>query len=428
MKLIVEKEEGLFGGEAILWWLLGVGITFVALWFVVQLNYGVASMAWKGFLYLMRPENLFPDLLNLPNYEANNPHGISGMMSGAVYLNGIILKDIVNGLVVLMFYLVGIVYLFSDLFEQYLGRMKSMIPRIIIALILAYGSLYVLQFLMILGRYSYMVLYNIHTGTLGAWNDPNFFTRIGGNFTPPTIKWWVLDLSWVEKQFMKYIWSFLSVSFAIMLLMTVAVRYVALAVLIVILPIASILLMTPWTQQIGTRLWWLAIDLIFLPFVMIIPLMLIGPVAGQISFVIAGLVVAMGSIYLISKEPLMLRGIGFESAGGHLSRGVTMGLGMGNAIGGMGMTGASMAGMEGVPGGGLKGGLTDIKGGGGGPGGGAGMGKVAMHGALSGAMAAHRATGGHLGSGIVLAGTFALSQGLSGLKKQQQNKGKEGGK
>ena len=363
-KVYGRKEEGLFGAEALIWWVLGIVVTAFILWFVIQLNYGVAEMAWKGFLNLMKPEHLFPDLLNLPNYEQNNPHGISGMMSGAVYLNGIILKDIVNGLVVLMFYLVGVVYLYADLFEQYLGRLKSIVPRVVIALILAYGSLYVLQFLMILGKYAYMVLYNIHVGTLGYWQNPDFFKNIGGHFTPPTISLGPINLGWLEGFFMDYIWSFLSVSLSIMLLMTVAVRDIALAVLIVLVPIASILLMTPWTQQIGSRLWWLTIDLIFLPFVMIIPLMLIGPVANRISFVIAGLVVAMGSIYLISKEPLMLRGIGFGEAGGHLSRGVTMGVGMGNALAGMGATRGTMAGPgEGLPGGGAPGGGGGLKGG-----------------------------------------------------------------
>ena len=423
-KIYGEKEEGFLGVESFIWWGLGILVTFFILWFVIQLNYGVAGMAWKGFLNLMRPEHLFPDLLNLPNYEKSNPTGISGMMSAAVYLNGIILKDIVNGLVVLMFYLVGMVYLYSDLFEQYLGKFKSAIPRIIIALILAYGSLYVIQFLMILGKYAYLVLYNIHTGSLGYWQDPNFFHNIGGNFTPPTAG--IFGLDQVEKYFMKYIWSFLSVSFSIMLLMTVAVRDVALAVLIVLIPIASILLMTPWTQQIGSRLWWLTIDLIFLPFVMIIPLMLIGPVANRISFVIAGLVVSMGAIYLISKEPLMLRGIGFGEAGGHLSRGVTMGIGMGNMFGGMGMaTGISKGGPGGAlpQGGGLKGGISDTAG---------GPLHMAHHMVSKATEGGLKATGGHIGvpmgAGAALGGAYAGYYGYHGLKKLVGKIRNKGGK
>ena len=423
-----EKEEGMFGVEALLWWALGIVVTIVIFIFVIQLNYAIAGMAWQGFINLMRPENLFPDLLNLPNYEANHPKGITGMMSGAVYLNGIILKDIVNGLVILMLYLVGVVYLYSDIFEQYLGRLKGIVPRVIIALILAYGSLYILQFLMILGKYAYMVLYNIHTGTLGAWNDPGFLTHIGVELTPPAVSIGPINLEWVEKLFMYYIWSFLSVSFAIMLLMTIAVRYVALAVLIVLLPIASILLMTPWTQQIGSRLWWLTIDLIFLPFVMIIPLMLIGPVADRVSFVIAGLVVSVGSIYLIAKEPMMLSGMGFGRAGEHLSRGVNIGLGTGNALAGMSMTRATMTGMGEVPGGGsLKGGLTDAKGGAGG----AGLGKfgASFHGGLTGARTVHQATSGHLGAGAGFVGTYAMFRGAEALKNyMQKRKGKGGGK
>ena len=426
MNFQFEKEEGMFGEESVIWWAMAAITTISLFIFVYLINIGVATMAWKGFLYLMKPDNLFPNILNLPDYEKNKPTGIMGMFSGAVYLNGIIMKYIVNGLVVIMFYLVGMIYLYSDLFESFLGKMKSIVPRAILSLILAYGSLYIIQFLLIMGKYAYLVLYNIHVGSLGAWQDPNFITGGGAfspHFAPPdNSSIW----GWVESLFLKYIWSFLSLDFSIMLLMTVAVRDVAFAVLIVLAPIAGILLLTPWTQQIGSRIWYLLIDLIFLPFVMIIPLMVIGPVNNRISFVIAGLVVSMGAIYLISKEPLMLRGIGFGTAGGHLSRGVTMGVGMGNMFGGMGMTRASMTTPGGDligGGGGLKGGISDKAGGGTGE-----MGRfnAGLHGAMTGGKGVYDTTKGHIGAGLGVFGTYTLARG--GKHIYEHLKAKKGGK
>ncbi|EDY35142.1 hypothetical protein ABOONEI_2684, partial [Aciduliprofundum boonei T469] len=148
------------------------------------------------------------------------------------------------------------------------------------------------------------------------------------------------------------IWSFLSVDFTLMLLMVVVVRDVLFAVLIVLLPIAAVLLLTPWTTSIGERLWFLAVDLVFLPFVMIIPLMLVGPVANHITFVIAGMVISVGAIYLLAKEPFILSGIGFGRAGEHLSRGLTVGAGLMNMIA---IKGAERATITGGSGGGAVG-------------------------------------------------------------------------
>ncbi len=140
-----------------------------------------------------------------------------------------------------------------------------------------------------------------------------------------------------------------------MLLMVVVVRDVLFAVLIVLLPIAAVLLLTPWTTSIGERLWFLAVDLVFLPFVMIIPLMLVGPVANHITFVIAGMVISVGAIYLLAKEPFILSGIGFGRAGEHLSRGITVGAGLMNMIA---IKGAERAAITGGSGGGAVGALA----------------------------------------------------------------------
>jgi len=162
--------------------------------------------------------------------------------------------------------------------------------------------------------------------------------------------------------FMRYIWSFLAVNFSVMLLMVVVVRDVLFGVLIVLLPMASLFLLTPWTSKIGERIWGLTIDLILLPFVMIIPLMLVGTVANSVSFVIAGLVISTGAIYLLATEPFILSGIGFGRAGEHLSRSIVVGTGIGNVVGAIGAErGMVLGGGGGVGGAGalaLKGGLT----------------------------------------------------------------------
>ena len=360
MRVIWEREEGLFGVDSLVWWGIAIATSVVLTIFVVMLNYQIAGMAWKGFLSLMRPSSLFPDLLNLPDYKHVSTRGITGMMSAAIYLNSVIVEKIVNVLVVFMLWVVGMMYLFADLFESFFGRLKSIIPRLIVALILAYGSVYVLNFGIMLGKYAYMVLYNIDIGALGVWKDPNFYNFVSNGFQPPQVPAIskIPGIPQLEQWLLKYIWSFLSVTVALMLLMVVVVRDVLFAVLIVLLPIASIFLLTPWTTRIGERMWFLAMDLILLPFVMIIPLMLVGPVANHITFVIAGLVVSMGAIYLLANEPFILSGIGFGRAGEHLSRGLIVGTGLANSIAILG----AERGM--ITGGGLtlKGGLSQAAG------------------------------------------------------------------
>ncbi|ADD08868.1 hypothetical protein [Candidatus Aciduliprofundum boonei] len=349
MRIVWEKEEGLFGVDSAVWWGIAIAVSAALTFFAMFLNYQIADMAWKGFLYLMRPSELFPNLLNLPNYKDVSTTGIHGMMSAAIYLNGVIVEKIVNALIVFMLWIVGLMYLYADLFESFFGRLKSIIPRLIIALILAYGSIYVVNYLIMMGKYAYMVLYNINIGALGAWKEPTFYNYIKSQLQPPTTAFLVSTL---EQLLLKYIWSFLSVDFTLMLLMVVVVRDVLFAVLIVLLPIAAVLLLTPWTTSIGERLWFLAVDLVFLPFVMIIPLMLVGPVANHITFVIAGMVISVGAIYLLAKEPFILSGIGFGRAGEHLSRGLTVGAGLMNMIA---IKGAERATITGGSGGGAVG-------------------------------------------------------------------------
>ena len=352
MRVVWEKEEGLFGADSLVWWGIAIVTAFALAYFAYSLNYQIAGMAWKGFLYLMRPSELFPNLLNLPNYKDVSTTGIHGMMSAAIYLNSVIVEKIVNALIVFMLWIVGLMYLYADLFESFFGRLKSIIPRLIIALILAYGSIYVVNYLIMMGKYAYMVLYNINIGALGAWKQPTFYNYIKSQLQPPTTN---ITLAFLEKWLLKYIWSFLSVDFTLMLLMVVVVRDVLFAVLIVLLPIAAVLLLTPWTTSIGERLWFLAVDLVFLPFVMIIPLMLVGPVANHITFVIAGMVISVGAIYLLAKEPFILSGIGFGRAGEHLSRGLTVGAGLMNMIA---IKGAERAAIAGGSGGGAVGALA----------------------------------------------------------------------
>ena len=349
MRVVWEREEGLFGADSIVWWGIAIAVSAALTLFAMFLNYQIADMAWKGFLYLMSPSELYPNLLNLPNYKDVSTTGIHGMMSAAIYLNGVIVEKIVNALVVFMLWIVGIMYLYADLFESFFGRLKSIIPRLIIALILAYGSIYVVNYLIMMGKYAYMVLYNINIGALGAWKEPTFYNYIKSQLQPPTTAFLVSTL---EQFLLRYIWSFLSLDFTLMLLMVVVVRDVLFAVLIVLLPIAAVLLLTPWTTSIGERLWFLAVDLVFLPFVMIIPLMLVGPVANHITFVIAGMVISVGAIYLLAKEPFILSGIGFGRAGEHLSRGITVGAGLMNMIA---IKGAERATITGGSGGGAVG-------------------------------------------------------------------------
>lgn len=354
--IIVKKEEGVIGIESFVWWGLAIIIMITTFYFVTSMNYYLSKQAWKSFLYLMRPENLFPNILNLPDYPRDNPKGMVGMMSAGVYLSYVIMQKIVYGLIVLVLYFVGIIYLYPDMFEQYTGWIKGMLPRIILSLILAFGSLYAIQFLMILGRSAYEVLYYQSPGALSTWQNPEFFRKIYGDLSLGSTKAGPLYLPYTQEQFIGYLWSLLSMILTSLLLILLAVRDILLAILTVLLPLASILLLTPMTSQIGRRLWWLAISLIFLPFVMILPLMLIGPVANHVSFVVAGFLIAIGSLYLLWKEPQALSGVSFTSLGVRLVGSIGGGAYISGAITPVNVPGGVFSGREVQVA--LKGGLT----------------------------------------------------------------------
>ncbi len=344
-KMFVD-EEGQFGVESIMMYTLFI----VTLILIYAVNSQIVSMSWKGFITNMQPDYLYPPFDGgYGTYPGRN------VISAAIYLQqNVVMKDIVNPLFLLILLLLGLAYIYSDIFEQYFGKIKTLLPRVVFGLILAYASLYVLEALMILGKAGYLIFYN--QPILNAWKNKDYIitvvpdVRVVSSSSP-----WAM-VNEAANVYWHYLWVFIIMVEAISLLIFVAFRMVLLAVLIVLLPIASILLIHPWTQSIGSRLWWLAVSLVFIPIVMIIPLMLSTVVGNSVSFFIASLTAILGSIYLISKDPGVLGGVGFQKAGNLLTGGVVGGGATGNML----LSTAKIAGGgAGKMAGKLYGGITD---------------------------------------------------------------------
>ena len=315
-------EGGQFGVESVVMYTLLI----VTLILVYAVNSQIVGLSWKGFITYMQPDYLYPPFDGgFSDYAGKN------VISAAIYLQqNVVIMYIVNPLFLLILLLMGLAYVYSDLFEQYFGKMKTLLPRVVFGLILAYSSLYILEALMILGKAGYLVFYN--QPVLNAWKSKDYIltvvpdVRIVSSNSP-----WAM-VNEAANMYWHYLWVFIIMVEAISLLIFVAFRMVLLAVLIVLLPIASILLIHPWTQSIGSRLWWLAVSLVFIPIVMIIPLMLSTVVGNSVSFFIASLTAILGSIYLISRDPGVLGGVGFQKAGNLLTGGVVGGGATGNMI------------------------------------------------------------------------------------------------
>ncbi len=337
MRVIWKKEEGLFGEDALILIFFAIGAFFL----ILAMNHYVVVAAWTGFIELMKPDKLYPSLLKngAPNQDITIGNGFSSLLGGAIWIQqNIILRKFVNALFVIILLLVGIAYLYHDLFEQYLHtRMREFLPRIVFGLILAFSNIYILEMLMVLAKGAYVTLYNAPLGEFQLWQNANFLEFIN---LPQVHAHGILGyLDAISRAYLSFIWVFIGAMEALALLILVAVRDFMFAVLLVLLPIASLLIIHPWTQRIGSRLWWLIIDLTFLPIVMIIPLMLMGLVHNSIAFTIAGLTITIGALYLIAQEPFVLSGAGFTRGGAVLTAGL-----QGGALGGSLITAHGTAG------------------------------------------------------------------------------------
>ena len=330
MRIVLnKKEEGQFGLATILF-------AIAAFILVIFINWELVHYSWLGFVTNMKPDALYPSLLNSKGFpiskiELNN--GFKSILYGSIWLQqNIVMRYIVNVLFLLLLLFVGIAYLYFDLFERFLNtRLKEFIPRIVFGLILAYGGIYVLEALMYFAKGGYVLFYDL-PHPFNAWQDPDFLAGIGlPQLTPKGSGMWSSLMGSLASNYIRFIWVFIAGSEAIILLVLVAVRDMLFGVVLVLLPIASLLLIHPWTERIGSRLWWLSIDLLFLPVVMIIPLALMGLVHNSVSFTIAGLTVTIGTLYLISREPMVLSGAGF-TRGGEVLRGGVQGGMLGGSI------------------------------------------------------------------------------------------------
>ncbi len=324
-----KKEEGQFGVATILF-------AIAAFILVIAINRGLVYYSWLGFVTNMKPDALYPSLLNskgFPISEIVQNDGFRSILYGSIWLQqNIVMRYIVNVLFLLLLLFVGIAYLYFDLFERFLNtRLKEFIPRIVFGLILAYGGIYILEALMYFAKGGYVLFYDLPY-PFKAWQDPGFLEGIGlPQLSSPEGGMWGNLLSGLASHYIWFIWVFIAGSEAIILLVLVAVRDMLFGVVLVLLPIASLLLIHPWTERIGSRLWWLSIDLLFLPIVMIIPLSLMGLVHNSVSFTIAGLTITIGTLYLISREPMVLSGAGF-TRGGEVLRGGVQGGMLGGSI------------------------------------------------------------------------------------------------
>ncbi len=340
---VFKKEEGFGGEEAIVMAVMAV----ISLWLVYTVNTTIVNMSWKGFVSYMQPDYLYPPFDG--GYGSYPGHNV---ISAAIYLQqNVVMKYIVNSLFFLILLFVGLAYIYSDLFEQHFGKLKTMLPRVVFGLVLAYTSLYIVEALMIISKAGYLMFYNL--SVFNSWKQANYIMKVAPEIRLVSSNSPFAQVNQVANMYWHYLWVFIIMAEALSLLVFVAFRMVLLAVLIVILPIASILLIHPWTQSIGSRLWWLAISLIFIPIVMIIPLMLSTVIGNSVAFFIASLTAILGSIYLLAKEPAMLSGAGFQKAGNLLTGGVVGGGAAGNMI--TSVSGAVGKGISGK----LSGGIMD---------------------------------------------------------------------
>ena len=280
--------------QAILFALFSVGTAILN--FVIQPTYD----------NLVVPElsasTLFPSIAH--------PGAAGGFLTTAVQFSEFLLGNLVDPAIVLVLLGIALLYLLRSFSTRIGGRVESLLPRLVIALIGSNFSLPLVASALDLGGASFRLVSSFDGG---AWRHWQNIAPLGG-----TVFAW-------DNGILAFVVSFALFALVLALAVVVALRDALIAVLVVLLPLFTLLWALPPLSVLARRGWALLVELTFVPTVMLVPLELaVG--APNVLLVLAYISIAVGSPYLISVAGSHLGGIGFPAAGSVLNGGLQRGL------------------------------------------------------------------------------------------------------
>lgn len=234
-------------------------------------------------------------------------------LSVAVGFSRFLLADLVDPAIGLVAAAIGLLYLARASLGGWKARLEALLPRLVVAVVLANFTLPVTGGILDVAGAVYPVIAGLDGGAWKQWQNIGGFAGVG----------W----SW-DNGLLAFVVAFVLFSLVLLLITIVAVRNALLALLVVLLPLFTLLWPVPVLSTLARRAWLLFLELSFLPCVLVLPLELAVHAASSIV-ALAYLTVAVGSPYLISVAGSHLGALGFPGASGAVSGGIQRGLGFG---------------------------------------------------------------------------------------------------
>jgi hypothetical protein len=272
----------------------------------------LAAVIGPTYDNLLVPE-LAPTALYPPLPPASGTAG--SFLATAGNFSGFLVVHLVDPALGLVAVGVGVVYLARTASSRLADRTQTILPRLVVAAVLANFTLPVAGAIFGLAGATYPVVEGYDHGAWQHW------TNLGG--------YGEFGFSW-DNGVLAFVISFLLFSLVLLLTAAVALRDAMLAVLVVLLPMATVLWPIPTFAPLARRAWLLFVELAFLPCVVIVPLELaVG--APSILLLLGYLTVAVSAPSLISLAGAQLREAGFAGGGSALVGGLQRGLLLGSS-------------------------------------------------------------------------------------------------
>jgi len=244
---------------------------------------------------------LVPALAPAALYPTLGVGGSSGFFGEAAGLSTYVVANLVDPAVPLLAMGIGIVYLARSVVPELAHRAHALLPRVVLAVVLANFSLPVEAAVLGLAGAGYPVLAGYDDG---AWQHWSALAGTG---------------------FLRFSWDNGVLALVLLLAAAVALRDALLAVLVVLLPLFTLVYPIPALAPLARRGWILFGQLAFLPWVIVVPLELaVG--SGSALLLVGFLTVALTAPGLLAIAGSQVTQLGFPPAGAALSSGIQRGL------------------------------------------------------------------------------------------------------
>ncbi len=236
--------------------------------------------------------------------------GSSDYLSAAIQFSSYSLGTVVDPAIALVGIGIALLFLARSVVSRWADPLSGLLPRLVIAVIVANFSLPIVHGILDVSGALYPVMAGWNGGAWQHW------VNLGGVGE--------VRFSW-DNGALALILSALEFAAVLALVLAVGIRDALLATLIVLLPIFTMLWPLRPFSSIPRRAWLLFLELAFLPCVLVVPLQLAVGTPSAVLLV-GYLGVAVASPYLLSVAGTQLVAFGFPSSGSTLAGGLQRGL------------------------------------------------------------------------------------------------------